>query len=46
MSIGILALTFAAVCGIACMAGYDAPEPKRPQKAHTIDYAALVPDEI
>ena len=46
MSIGVLAFTFACVCGIVCVAGYNAPEPERPQEARTFDYAALEPKEI
>ena len=46
MSIGILALTFAAVCGLACMVSYNATEPEKPTRANVVDYAAFVPDEI
>ena len=46
MSIGILALTFAAVCGLACLASYNAPEPEKRTRANTVDYTAFVPEEI
>lgn len=46
MSIGILALVFAAACGAACLAGYAAERGRTQHGARTFDYSVVMPREI